>query len=142
MLQGVAVSGKRISQGPPGNVVALGCPPPPRTVSEQSIQISSSRNLTAWKLLPNISRWVLQTIEKGYQYISGLARPGLWLVFSTEQAPQQVLVMDQEVKALLETRAIYGKGIQGNTYLTPTGKPGFTAGISEFQRRMGGCVPF
>ncbi len=28
---------------------------------------SSSRILTAWKLLPNISCWVLQTIEKGYQ---------------------------------------------------------------------------
>ncbi len=38
VLQGAAVSGKRISQGSPGNVVALGCPPPPRTVSERSVQ--------------------------------------------------------------------------------------------------------
>ncbi len=29
----------------------------------------------------NISRWVLQTIENGYQYSSGLTRPGLWGVF-------------------------------------------------------------
>ncbi len=33
VLQGAAVSGERISQGPPGNVVALGCP-----VSERSVQ--------------------------------------------------------------------------------------------------------
>ncbi len=38
VLQGAAVSGERISQGPPGNVVALGCPPPPRRVSERSVQ--------------------------------------------------------------------------------------------------------
>ncbi len=34
---------------------------------------TSSRILTAWKLLPNISGWVLQTIEKGHQYSLGLA---------------------------------------------------------------------
>ncbi len=44
-------------------------------------------------------------------------------VFSTKEASQQVLVMEQEVKALLEKRAI--------EYVpTPTGNPGFTAGIS------------
>ncbi len=43
---------------------------------------NSSRILTVWKLLSNISHWVLQTIEKGYQYSSGLARPGLWGCFS------------------------------------------------------------
>ncbi len=42
---------------------------------------TSSRILTAWKLLPNISHWILQTIEKGYQYSPGLARPGLWGCF-------------------------------------------------------------
>ncbi len=34
-----------------------------------------------WKLLPNISHWVLQTIDKGYQYIPGLNHPGLWGCF-------------------------------------------------------------
>ncbi len=29
---------------------------------------TASRILTAWKLLPNISHWILQTIEKGHQY--------------------------------------------------------------------------
>ncbi len=91
VLQVAAVSGERISQGPPGNVVALGCPPPPRRVSEWSVQMlpvglsreagTSSRILTAWKLLPNISHWVLQTIEKGYQIQFGLTRPGLWGCF-------------------------------------------------------------
>ncbi len=103
VLQGAAVSGECIFQGPPGNVVALGCPPPPRRVSERSVKAvsgrpsdctttyksrnqsreagTSSRILTAWKLLPNISRWVLQTIEKGCHYSSGLARPGLWGCF-------------------------------------------------------------
>ncbi len=38
-LRGTAVSGERISQGPPGNVVALGCPTPPRRVSERSVQM-------------------------------------------------------------------------------------------------------
>ncbi len=38
VLQGAAVSGERISQGPPGNVVALGFPPPLRRVSERSAQ--------------------------------------------------------------------------------------------------------
>ncbi len=38
VLQGVAVSGERISRGPPGNVVALGCLPPLRRVSERSAQ--------------------------------------------------------------------------------------------------------
>ncbi len=43
VLQGVAVSGERISRGPPGNVVALGCLPPPRRVSERSAQTTSCR---------------------------------------------------------------------------------------------------
>ncbi len=30
---------------------------------------------TAWKLLPNISDWILQTIEKGYQYSPGVFSP-------------------------------------------------------------------
>ncbi|CAM4623010.1 unnamed protein product [Leuciscus chuanchicus] len=94
VLQGAAVSGEHISQGPPGNVVASGCPPPLRRVLEQSVwsfpagaplqgdepttqqqqnpETSLERlvplveSLTAWKLLSNVSRLVLQTVEKGY----------------------------------------------------------------------------
>ncbi len=59
---------------------------------------TSSRILTAWKLLPNISCWVLQTIEKGYQIQFGSRPPRFMGVFSTEVAPQQVLVMDKKWK--------------------------------------------
>ncbi|CAM4446751.1 unnamed protein product [Leuciscus chuanchicus] len=95
VLQGAAVSGEHISQGPPGNVVASGCPPPLRRVLEQSVRsfpagaplqgdepttqqqhnpetslerlVPLVESLTAWKLLSNVSRWVLQTVGKGYQ---------------------------------------------------------------------------
>ncbi len=131
MLQGAAVSGEHISQGPPGNVVALGCSPPSRRVSERSVQtfpdslpfqdviltaqLHINPEASLERLVPlvelwqhgnfrqNISRWVLQTIKKGIKYSSDLARPDS---LSTEVAPQQVLVMEQEVKALLEKGAI------------------------------------
>ncbi len=125
VLQGAAVSGERISQGPPRNVVALGCSPPQRRVSERSVQtlpVSSPFQdvvLTAhlhinpetslerlYKLLQNISHWVLLTIEKGYQIQFGSRPPRFMGALSTEVAPQQVLVMEQEVKALLEEGAI------------------------------------
>ncbi len=67
---------------------------------------TSSRILTACELLPNISHWVLQTIEKGYQIQFGSRPPRFMGVLSTEVAPQQVLVMEQEIKALLEKGAI------------------------------------
>ncbi len=134
MLQGTTVSGERISQVPPGNVVALGCPPPLRRVSEQSTQTLPTGSLlqdvvltaqihtnpetslerlvplveflTAYKLLPNTSHCVLQTIEKGYKIQFGSRPPRFMGVLSTEVAPQQVLVMEQEIKALLEKGAI------------------------------------
>ncbi len=134
VLQGAAVSSERISQGPPGNVVASGFPPPLRRVSEQSAQTPPAGSplqdvvltaqidtnpetslerlvplvefLTAWKLLPNISHWVLQTIRKGYQIQFGSRPPRFMGVLSTEVAPQQVLAMEQEIKALLEKEAI------------------------------------
>ncbi len=134
VLQGAVVSSERISQGPPGNVVASGCPPPLRRVSEQSAQTPPAGSplqdvvltaqidtnpetslerlvplvefLTAWKLLPNISHWVLQTIRKGYQIQFGSRPPRFMGVLSTEVAPQQVLAMEQEIKSLLEKEAI------------------------------------
>ncbi len=109
VLQGAAVSGERISQGPPGNVVFLGCPPPPRRVSERSVQmlplglpfqdvvltvkLHINPETSLERLVPLVEFRqcgnfcqisfciVLQTIEKGYQYSSGLARPSLWGCF-------------------------------------------------------------
>ncbi len=116
--------------------MALGCPPPLRRVSERSVQMHPAGSLfqdvvltaqihinpetslerlvplvellAAWKPLPNISCWVLHTMEKGYQIQFGSRLPRLMGVMFTEVAPQQVLVMvmEQEVKALLEKGAI------------------------------------
>ncbi len=114
--------------------MALRCPPPPRRVSEWSVQTHPAGSpfqdvvwtaqrhinpetslerlvplvefLAVWRNLPNISRWGQQTIEKGYQ-IQFRSRPPRFMgVLSTEVAPQQVLVMEQEVKALLEKGTI------------------------------------
>ncbi len=74
-------------------------------------------------LLPNTFCWVLQIIDKRVSIQFGSRPPRFMGVFSTKEASQQVLVMEQEVKALLEKRAI-------EYVRTPTGKPGFTAGIS------------
>ncbi len=114
--------------------MALGCPPPLRRVSERSVQMHPAGSpfqdvvltaqmhinpetslerlvplvelLAAWKPLPNISCWVLHTTEKGYQIQFGSRLPRFMGVMFTEVAPQQVLVMEQEVKALLEKGAI------------------------------------
>ncbi len=52
-----------------------------------------------------ISHWVLQTKEKGYQ-IQFVSRNQVHGVLSTEVAPQQVLVLEQEIKLFLEKGAI------------------------------------
>ncbi len=89
----------------------LGMPAPLSRVSERSAQMPSAGSplqdvvltsqihtnpetsleivefLTAWKFLPNISHWVLQTIEKGYQ-IQFESRPPRFIgVLSTKVAP-------------------------------------------------------
>ncbi len=92
VLQGAAVSSKRFSQSlPPGNIAALRGSPPLRGFLEQLERPSPAGPplqgtelaalstpeaclerlvplvdyLAAWKLLPNVSRWVLHTVEKG-----------------------------------------------------------------------------
>ncbi|KAL0198714.1 hypothetical protein M9458_007254, partial [Cirrhinus mrigala] len=52
--------------------------------------------LAAWKLLPNVSAWVLRTIERGYRIQFG-APPPFNGVFPTVVSPEQGLVMEQEV---------------------------------------------
>ncbi len=158
VLQGIAVSGERISQGPPGNIVALGCPPPLRRVLEWLVQtlpiglpfqdvvltaqlhinpetslerlVPLAEFLTAWKLLPNISRWVLQNIEKGYQIQFGSRPPRFMGVLSTE-----VLVMEQEVKALLEKGAI-------ECVPRSNRESGFNRRFFIVSKKDGGCVQF
>ncbi len=134
VLQGAAVSGERISQGPPGNVVALECPPPPRRIfravsSDASCRYAVSgrcsdcttRQSVAYRAPPpkygdtgsvlNRSLRSVKWIWGPLLFLRGLRerKPnarGIRPMFSNEMAPQQFLVMKQEVKAPLEKEAI------------------------------------
>ncbi|XP_048024136.1 LOW QUALITY PROTEIN: uncharacterized protein LOC125253920 [Megalobrama amblycephala] len=132
VLQGAVVPSEQTPRCPPGNVAALGRSPPLRRVSEQSarlppagaplqgtvlaVQITPEASLerlvplveylTAWRLLPNISQWVLRTVEKGYAIQFGSRPPRFAGVLPTVVGPEQALVMEQEVKTLLEKEAI------------------------------------
>ena len=106
--------------------------------SEASLErlVPLAEFLAAWKLLPNISQWVLHIIEKGYRIQFASLPPRFQGVLPTVVDSEQALVMKQEVLSLLQ-KGGYGKG-----FLLPAESQGFTAVTSLFQRRMGGCVPF
>ncbi len=57
----------------------------------------------AWKLLPNVSRWVMHTVEQGYR---GTLLPPFNGVTNMLVGPEQALVMEQEVSTLLRKEAI------------------------------------
>ncbi|KAL1255702.1 hypothetical protein QQF64_013763, partial [Cirrhinus molitorella] len=52
--------------------------------------------MAAWKLLPKVSQWVLQTVEKGYRIQFGSRPPHFLGILPTLVGPQQALVMEQE----------------------------------------------
>ncbi|KAL0157682.1 hypothetical protein M9458_030689, partial [Cirrhinus mrigala] len=107
---------------PPGNVAELGSSPPLRGSLQQLVRLSPAGHplqdtelaaqttpeaslerlvpfvdyLAAWKLLPNVSAWVLRTVERGYRIQFG-APPPFNGVFPTVVSPEQGLVMEQEV---------------------------------------------
>ncbi|KAL0183805.1 hypothetical protein M9458_019501, partial [Cirrhinus mrigala] len=62
--------------------------------------------LAAWKLLPDVSAWVLRTVEKGYSIQFGAPPPPFDGIFPTVVGPEQALVMEQEVVTLLRKEAI------------------------------------
>lgn len=62
--------------------------------------------LAAWKLLPNVSKWVLQIVEKGYRIQFSSRPPHFNGVIPTLVGPEQTLVMEQEVDTLLRKGAI------------------------------------
>ncbi len=62
--------------------------------------------LAAWKLLPNVSEWVLRTVEKGYRIQFGAMALPFNGVIPTLVRPEQALVMEQEVDTLLRKEAI------------------------------------
>ncbi|KAL0183515.1 hypothetical protein M9458_019211, partial [Cirrhinus mrigala] len=117
---------------PPGNVAELGSSPPlwgsleqlvrsvPAGVPLQDTELAVHTNpeaglerlvplvdyLAAWKLLPNVSAWVLRTVERGYRIQFGAPPPPFNRVFPTVVSPEQGLVMEQEVDTLLRKEAI------------------------------------
>ncbi|KAI2647967.1 Transposon Ty3-G Gag-Pol polyprotein [Labeo rohita] len=160
VLQGTAVSSERIKQHPPGNVAVLGGSRPPRRSLEQPDQlfpaghplqgadvavlvtpeVSLERliplldHLAAWIRLPNVSQWVLHTVERGYRIQFGSPPPLFNRDLPTLVGPEQALVMEQEVNTLLRKETI--------EVVPPLEEsPGTTAGTLLFQRKMGiGCV--
>ncbi|KAL0198303.1 hypothetical protein M9458_006843, partial [Cirrhinus mrigala] len=133
VFQGVVVSSEPTPQTlPPGNVAELGSSPPLRWSLEQLVrslpvglplqdtELAAQTNseaslerlvplvdyLAAWKLLPNVSAWVLCTVERGYRIQFGAPPPPFNGVFLTLVGPKQGLVMEQEVDTLLRKEAI------------------------------------
>ncbi|KAL0175067.1 hypothetical protein M9458_031035, partial [Cirrhinus mrigala] len=133
VLQGAAVSSERPPQFlPPGNAAELGSSPPRRgslgplvhvlpagrpfqdtvlatqTTPEASLErlVPLVDHLAAWKLLPNVSAWVLHTVERGYRIQFGAPLPPFNGVSPTLVGPEQGLVMEQEVATLLRKEAI------------------------------------
>ncbi len=129
VFQGAAVSSEHFSQSlPPGNVAELRGSPPLLGVSraaraavpcrssasgmlaalstpEASLErlVSLVDYLAAWKLLPNVSQWVMHTVEQGYR---GALPPPFNGVTPMLVGPEQALVMEQEVSTLLSKEAI------------------------------------
>ncbi|KAI2646369.1 Transposon Ty3-G Gag-Pol polyprotein [Labeo rohita] len=133
VFQGAAVSSEHPPQFfPPGNVAGLGSSLPPRGSLGPLVQVlpagqpfqdtvpaapvtpeaSLERlvplvdHLAAWKLLPNVSAWVLHTVERGYRIQFGAPPPPFNGVSPTLVGPEQGLVMEQEVATLLRKEAI------------------------------------
>ncbi|KAL0194632.1 hypothetical protein M9458_008204, partial [Cirrhinus mrigala] len=126
VLQGTAASSEPTSRiSPPEDVAEPGCSPPPRgsllqlarqspagpplqSTPEASLKqlVPLVDYLAAWKLLPNVSAWVLRTVEKGYAIQFGAPPPPFDGVFPTLVGPEQALVMEQEVETLLRKEAI------------------------------------
>ncbi|KAI2651801.1 Transposon Ty3-G Gag-Pol polyprotein [Labeo rohita] len=117
---------------PPGNVAELGSSPPLRGSLQQLVRPSPAGHplqdtelaaqttpeaslerlapladyLAAWKLLPNVSAWVLRTVERGYRIQFSAPPLPFNGVFPTVVSPEQGLVMEQEVETLLRKEAI------------------------------------
>ncbi|KAL0164602.1 hypothetical protein M9458_040355, partial [Cirrhinus mrigala] len=103
----------RGSQGPLDQVLPAGQPLQDtglatRVTPEASLErlVPLVDHLAAWKLLPNVSAWVLHTVERGYRIQFGAPPPPFNGVFPTVVGPEQGLVMEQEVATLLRKEAI------------------------------------
>ncbi|KAI2668213.1 Transposon Ty3-I Gag-Pol polyprotein [Labeo rohita] len=86
-----------------------------------------------WKLLPNVSAWVLRTVERGYRIQFG-APPPFNGVFPTVVSPEQGLVMEQEVETLLRKEAVEVVPLQD-------GESGFYSRYFIVPKKDGGLCP-
>ncbi len=108
VFQGTAISSKKISQFLlPKNVAELRCSPPllvitPETSLERPVPYVDY--FAAWKLLPNVSKWVLHTVERAYRIQFGSPPPQFNGVNPTLLGPKQALVMEREVDTLLKEK--------------------------------------
>ncbi len=162
VFQGAAVSSECLSQYfPPGNVAGLRASPPLRGSLEHLVRPSPAGPplqgtelvapstpeaslerlvplvdyLAAWKLLPNVSRWVLQTVERGYRIQFGAPPPPFKGFFLTLVGPEQALVLEQEVNTLLRKEAI--------EVVPPLDREsGFYSRYFIVPKKDGGCVRF
>ncbi len=133
VLQGAAISSEHTSQcfppvsttdlrgSPPlqGSLEQLGRPSPAGVpfqdtelaalvTPEASLErlVSLVDYLAVWELLPNVSRWVLHTVERGYRIQFVSPPPRFNGVNPTLVGPEQALVMEREVDTLLRKGAI------------------------------------
>ncbi|KAI2663288.1 Transposon Tf2-6 polyprotein [Labeo rohita] len=75
-------------------------------ISEVSKLVPLSEKLAAWKLLPDISPWVVRTVEKGYRIQFAYRPPRFNGVVSTSVKPERVHLLTQELQTLLDKGAI------------------------------------
>ncbi|KAL0165789.1 hypothetical protein M9458_037633, partial [Cirrhinus mrigala] len=117
VLQGAAVSSERPPQFlPPGNAAELGSSPPPRgcflpgnryrTLLVAQTTPEAIDHLAEWKLLPNVSVWVLYTVERDYRIQFGAPPPLFNRVSPTLVGPEQGLVMEKKIVSFLRKKAI------------------------------------
>ncbi|KAI2657288.1 Transposon Ty3-G Gag-Pol polyprotein [Labeo rohita] len=90
--------------------------------------------LAAWKLLPNVSAWVLRTVERGYRIQFSAPPLPFNGVFPTVVSPEQGLVMEQEVETLLRKEAIEVVPLQD-------GESGFYSRYFIVPKKDGGLRP-
>ncbi|XP_048037449.1 uncharacterized protein LOC125262674 [Megalobrama amblycephala] len=90
--------------------------------------------LAEWKLLPNISKWVLLTIKEGYKIQFGSRPPRFNGVLPTVVTPEQSLVMEQEVATLLRKGAI-------ERVPPPSNQSGFYSRYFIVPKKDGGLRP-
>ncbi len=90
--------------GPPLQGTKLAAPSTPEVSLERLVPLVDY--LAAWKLLPNVSHWVLQTVEKGYHIQFGAPPLPCKGAVLTLVGPEQNLVLEQKVNTILRKEAI------------------------------------